>query len=231
MFEHAFFDKTEIEAVYEDGKRYYLTPNGAKYPSVTTVISQRFGTHHLDEWRKRVGEAEANRVSNIAKTRGTAIHNLCERYILNDPKWSKGHMPVNIATFKQIQPVLDQYVGKIYGIEFPLWSDNLKTAGRTDLIAEFDGKMSIVDYKTSKRRKDEDHILNYFVQATCYAHMAAERLNITVPEQIAIVIAVDEDNSQLFMRKTSDYVDMMYSVFKGKTNESLHHRKSGEDNK
>lgn len=228
MFEHSFFDKTEIEAVYEDGKRYYLTPNGAKYPSVTTVISQKFGTHHLDEWRKRVGEAEANRVSNIAKTRGTAIHNLCERYILNDPKYTKGHMPVNIATFKQIQPVLDEYVGKIYGIEFPLWSETLKTAGRTDLIAEFDGKMSIVDYKTSKRRKEENHILNYFVQATCYAHMAAERLNIPVPEQIAIVIAVDEDNSQVFMRKTSDYADMMYSVFGGKPNESIH---SGEGGK
>lgn len=230
MFEHAFFDKSEIEAVYEDGKRFYKTPNGEIYPSVTTVISKKFGTHHLDEWRKRVGEAEAERVSNIAKTRGTAIHNLCERYILNDPKYAKGHMPVNIATFKQIQPVLDQYVGKIYGIEFPLWSDKLKTAGRTDLIAEFDGKMSIVDYKTSKRRKEEDHILNYFVQATTYAHMVAERLNITVPEQIAIVIAVDEDNSQLFMRKTSDYVDMMYSVFGGKTDESLHYGKGREHN-
>jgi len=230
MFEHVFFDTTEIEAVYEDGKRYYLTPNGAKYPSVTTVISQKFGTHHLDEWRKRVGEAEANRVSNIAKTRGTAIHSLCEGYVLNKPDYMKGHMPVNIATFKQIKPVLDEYVTKIYGVEFPLWSDKLKTAGRTDLIADFDGKMSIVDFKTSKRRKDEDHILNYFVQATCYAHMTAERLNISVPEQIAIVIAVDEDNSQLFVRNTSDYVDMMYSVFGGRADESTHTRKSGEHN-
>jgi hypothetical protein len=228
MFQHEFFDKTEIEAVYDDGKRFYKTPNGEIYPSVTTVISKKFGTHHLDEWKKRVGEEEANRISNIAKTRGTAIHSLCERYILNDPNYAKGHMPVNLSTFKQIQPVLDQYVGKIYGIEFPLWSSTLKTAGRTDLIAEFDGKMSIVDYKTSKRRKDEDHILNYFVQATTYAHMLAERLNIDVPEQIAIVIAVDEDNSQLFMRKTSDYVDMMHSVFGGKTDESLHYRESGE---
>jgi ATP-dependent exoDNAse (exonuclease V) beta subunit len=228
MFEHHLFDKTEIEAVYEDGKRYYLTPNGEKYPSVTTKIGEAFGTYHLDQWRKRVGEEEAERISNIAKRRGTAIHSLCEAYIMNDPKYTKGHMPVNVATFKQIQPVLDEYVTKVYGIEFPLWSSNLKTAGRCDLIADFDGKMSIVDYKTSKRRKDEDHILNYFVQATTYAHMLSERLNIAVPEQIAIVIAVDEDNSQLFMRKTSDYVDMMYSIFGGRSNESIYHRQSGE---
>lgn len=228
MFEHHLYKPVEIQDVYEDGKRYYITPDGNRYPSVTTKISEKFGTHYLDAWRARVGEAEADRISNIAKTRGTAIHNLCERYILNDPKYTKGHMPVNIATFKEIKPVLDQYLGKIYGIEYPLWSDTLKTAGRTDLIAEFDGKLSIVDYKTSKRRKEEDHILNYFVQATTYAHMVAERLNIDVPKQIAIVIAVDEDTSQLFMRKTSDYVDMMKSVFGGSSIESQHHRESGK---
>lgn len=228
MFEHQLYEPVELQEVYENGKRYYLTPSGKKYPSVTTKISEKFGTHHLDAWRARVGEAEAERISSMAKRRGTAIHNLCERYILNDPNYKRSHMPVNVATFKQIQPVLDQYLGKIYGIEYPLWSDTLQTAGRTDLIAEFDGKLSIVDYKTSKKRKEEDHILNYFVQATTYAHMVAERLNIDVPKQIAIVIAVDEDNSQLFMRNTADYVDMMRSVFGGSSIESQHQREGGK---
>lgn len=223
MFKHALYDKVEIQDVYDDNKRYYITPDGAKYPSVTTVIGEKFGTYYLDKWRERVGMEEAERISGIAKTRGTAIHNLCEQYILNNPRYTKGHMPVNIATFKQIKPVLDEYLGTVYGIEYPLWSHTLKTAGRSDLFAEFNGIDSIVDYKTSKRRKDEDHILNYFVQTCTYAHMMAERLNIEVPKQIAIVIAVDEDNSQLFMRKTSDYVDMMHSVFiRGESIEGQH---------
>lgn len=226
MFEHAFYEKTEIKDIYDEtGKRFYVTPDGT-FPSVTTVIGQAFGTHFLDEWRKRVGEEEAERISGIAKTRGTAIHNICEQYILNNPRYGKGHMPVNMATFAQIKPVLNEYLGKVYGIEFPLWSTKLKTAGRSDLFAEWNGIDSIIDYKTSKKRKDEDHILNYFVQTTTYAHMMAERLNIAVPKQIVIVIAVDEDNSQLFMRKTSDYVDMMHSVFRGESIEGQHIRES-----
>lgn len=222
-FDLQLYDKTEISDEYEDGKRFYVTPVG-RFKSVTTVIGEHFGTEYLDEWRKRVGHAEAERVGNIAKRRGTEIHKLCEQYILGNPHYKRKAMPVNLATFLQMKPHLDTSLGTVYGIEYPLYSKNLKTAGRTDLIAEYNGKLSIVDFKTSKKLKNENLILNYFIQATCYAVMAKEVLNIDI-EQLVIIIAVDEDNSQVFIKKTSDYVDMMYNVFGG-SNENLHNRGS-----
>ena len=113
IFEHAFFPKIELERVVIDGARHYVTPEGKKYKSVTTILSERTDKTHLLEWRKRVGEAEATKISVQAANRGTAIHNIAEQYLLNETNYPKGVMPANIDTFKKLRPLIDKHIGRI----------------------------------------------------------------------------------------------------------------------
>ena len=133
--------------------RLYTTPDGKKLPSITTVLGATQDKSGLDAWRKRVGEEEANRVMAQASTRGTAVHQLAEDYVNNEENWSKGAMPANLFTFNTIKPLLDKHMNNIWIQEAPLYSERLEVAGRVDCIAEWDGVLSIVDYKTSRRPK------------------------------------------------------------------------------
>lgn len=188
-----------------NGKRFYVTPEGKKYPSVTTITSQ-YNKQAILEWRRRVGEEEATRISTKAAGRGTKVHKLCEDYLNNNLEYTKGHMPNNIVMFKKIQPIIDEYINNIHAIEVPLYSNHLRVAGRVDCIAEFDGKLSVIDFKTANNLKDEEKIQNYFMQCAAYAIMYEERTGIPVP-RIAVVIAVESDKPQLFVKKRNDYVD------------------------
>ena len=185
--------------------RFYMTPDGNKYPSVTTVIG--IGTDHsyLDEWKKRVGEEEAAKVSRKATRRGNAVHSLAEQYMLNNPDYAKGHMPANIASFNYIKPFLDKHVGLIAGLELPLYSDFLRVAGRVDCIAKWDGIWSIIDFKTSKRAKTKEDIFGYMCQESCYSYMFYERTGKTIP-QIVTVMTVDESEPLVFVEKAKNYL-------------------------
>ena len=211
-FFHSPVHLDDLQTTEVDGKRHYLTPEGV-FPSVTTVLSRKTSKQSLDEWRARVGEEEANRVMKLATDRGTAVHNICENYILNK-EYRRGVMPTDMHTFLQIKPYLDLNVGSVYAVEAPLWSSRLKTAGRTDLLAGWQGVNSIIDFKTSKRPKKEEYIENYFIQATCYSLMAEERTALKFP-QIVIVIAVDHEDPQIFVRDRDQYVDRVLEVFAG----------------
>lgn len=188
-----------------NGKRFYLTPEGKKYPSVTTITSQH-NKQSIMEWRKRVGHEEATRISTKAAGRGTKVHKLCEDYLNNQIDYTKGHMPSNVAMFKKIQPLLDQYVNNIHALEVPLYSNYLRVAGRVDCIAEFDGKLSVIDFKTANRSKEENKIQNYFMQCAAYAIMYEERTGIPVP-RIAVVIAVEDDHPQVFVKKRNEFTE------------------------
>jgi genome maintenance exonuclease 1 len=166
----------------------------------------------LYEWRKRVGEAEANKISTQAANRGTAIHTICEQYLLNETNYPKGVMPTNLATFKTLRPIIDENIGMIYGLEHFMYSDLLQTAGATDCIAEFNGVMSIIDFKTSTKLKQESWIQNYFLQATAYALMTEERHNVEVP-QIVILIAVDHEEPQVFVKSKLEYISKVHELF------------------
>lgn len=211
MFIHEFVELTPLSTTTIDGKRHYQTPDGQVYPSVTTITSLH-GKEGILEWRKRVGEEEANKISNKAATRGTRVHKLCEDY-LNNNLVLDGAMPNSIALFKQMQPYLDKYIGKVYGIECPLYSHHLRVAGKSDCIAQFDGKNAVVDFKTANKPKQEHWIQNYFMQCAAYAVAFEERTGIPVP-RIAIVVAVEGDSPQLFVKKRDDYVDMFISYRK-----------------
>jgi genome maintenance exonuclease 1 len=180
----------------------YLTPTGVKYPSITTVLGH-FGKHKIMEWRKAVGEEEANKVAARAAGRGTALHTLCERYIDNLEVFDAKTMPHVKSMFNAVKDVIDNRVGKVYLQEVPLYSDHLRIAGRVDLIAEFDGVLSIIDFKTSSRRKTEDDIKDYFEQEAAYAIMFEERTNIPIVNLVTIM-AVENDKEPLVFKEHRD---------------------------
>jgi ATP-dependent exoDNAse (exonuclease V) beta subunit len=188
-----------------NGKRFYLTPDGNKYPSVTTITSQ-YNKQSILEWRKRVGEEQANQISTKASIRGTNVHKICEDYLNNNENYAKKHMPSSVAMFKKIQPILDEYVNNIHAIEVPLYSNHLRVAGRVDCIAEFDGVLSVIDFKTANKSKEEENIRNYFMQCASYAIMYEERTGTPVP-RIAVVIAVEDDHPQLFVKKRNEFTE------------------------
>jgi hypothetical protein len=171
MFKHNLVPEIDIETTTIDGKRYYVLPNGEKFRSVTTVLDGAMDKTALYEWRKKVGEEEANKISTQAARRGTAVHSIAERYVLNEENYLRGAMPSGIDAFKGVQTLLDNHVDNILGIELPLYSVALKTAGRCDLIAEFDGVPSVIDFKTSRKLKKEEWIESYFLQTTVYSMM------------------------------------------------------------
>ena len=214
-FKHNFVPFVELTTETIDGQRHYVLPDGVtKLKSVTTIISEKSDKTALYEWRKRVGDEEANRISTQAARRGTSIHKIAERYILNEENIYKDEMPINVEMFKTIKNTLDRYVDNILGVELPLYSKALKCAGRTDLVAEYDGKLSIIDFKTSRKPKKEEWIENYFIQSTVYSMMFEWTYKFSVP-QIAIIIAVDDEKTpQTFVMERSRYVERVLEVFR-----------------
>lgn len=203
-FEHVGCDLgyKDLEATTTESGRVYLTPSGKKYPSITTVLGH-FGKHKLMEWRKAVGEEEANRVGRLAADRGTRLHTICEKYIDNEIDIFGKAMPHVKAMFNSIRPILDDRIGKVYLQEVPLYSDHLRIAGRVDLIAEFDGVISIIDFKTSSRRKTAEDIKDYFEQESAYAIMFEERTGIPIVNLVTIM-AVENDKEPLVFKEHRD---------------------------
>jgi hypothetical protein len=210
-FRPQLLELPSIEATTTSEGRYYHTPEG-DLPSVTTVLGRKLDKSGLEAWRARVGEEEANRISTIATRRGSAIHDLAEKYLLDRDDYTTGAMPVNIATFETLRPILDSRVTDVKCIEGALWSNTLNTAGRVDLIASFDAIPSIIDFKTSKRIKTDSDILSYFLQATCYSMMLEERTGIITPN-IVILMAVDHDDPLVFIKSREQYMQQVKDIF------------------
>ena len=200
MFQHIPHDIPKLVRVDSEKGRTYQTPSGNAYPSVTSVLGL-LGKAEIIEWRKRVGEEEANRVSARAARRGTAIHTLCENYLLNT---DVNPGPFDLETFNSIRPFLDK-INNVHCLETQLYSDYLQVAGTVDCIAEYEGKMSIIDFKTSKRLKTRDDIHGYFMQTAAYAVMFEERTGIPVGK-LVIIMAVDDEKPLVFVEKRDDWI-------------------------
>jgi len=206
MFTHVDhgFVLQELTADTSDKGRFYTTPSGAVLPSVTTVLSMQ-DKSGLDDWIKRVGEDEAKRITLQAGRRGTAVHDLAEKYVNNDVNWKRGAMPANLFTFNTVKTVLDKHLDNIWTQEAALYSERLSVAGRVDCIAEWDGVLSIVDYKTSRRPKQREYVEGYFIQESVYAACFFEMTGVPV-KQIVTVIAVDDSEPQVFVEKAMDHL-------------------------
>lgn len=179
--------------------RFYFPSTGEKFPSVTTVLGVQ-DKSGLEAWKKRVGEEEAKRISVQAANRGSDVHLIAENYLNNEPDYGKGRMPINVMTFNTLKPVLDARVNNIYFQEAPLFSRKIKTAGRVDLIAEFDGQLSIIDFKTSRKPKKAEWIEGYFLQTAFYAAAFYERTGIPIKQGV-ILVMVDDDQPQIFVEQ------------------------------
>lgn len=197
-----------------NGKRYYVTPLGSKFPSVTTVLSAGSDKKKsLAQWRERIGEDEAKKVMQRASTRGTKFHNMMEKYLSNDNTLFENVMPDMKQAFNDVKEVIN-LIDNIHYIECPLYSEKLGLAGRTDVIAEFGKTLSIIDFKTSLKLKKEEWITDYFIQATAYREMLREMTGL-IAEQIVIIISVDgETEPQVFIKNPDDYVDLLVSKIK-----------------
>ena len=212
FIEHDF---PSLKRVDSPQGRVYQTITGLKYPSVTSVLSM-MDKSSLYEWRKRVGEEEANRVSARAARRGTAIHSLCEEYL-----YGKNPEPsmFDAQVFNSIKPHLDK-IDNIHALESKLYSDYLRVAGTVDCIAEFDGRLSVIDFKTSRRLKSREDIPGYFIQTAAYAVAFEERTGIPV-SRLVIIMAVDDEQPLIFKEKRDDWIDQFielreaYSKLKG----------------
>ena len=189
---------------FSDGKRYYVTPEGKKLPSVTTVVGAQ-KKQAIMEWRRRVGEEVANKISKQATTRGTNMHSLCEYYLNNEPKPPGVVMPDAKEMFISIKPYLNK-INNIHYQEVGLWSSQLGLAGRVDCIGEYEGRLTVIDFKTSKKAKDRESILDYFWQCTAYALMYEELIGQPIDEFV-IIMAVQDSTPLIFKEKTQDHIE------------------------
>lgn len=182
------------------GVRTYETPNGNKYPSVTTVTGL-LKKNTILEWRKAVGEEVANKISSTAARRGTRIHTLCEKYLKNE---DVAPNLVDYENWNELKEFLNR-IDNIHALEQPLFSHHLQVAGTVDCIAEYNGKLAVIDFKTSKRNKTKDDIYDYFMQCSAYAVAYEEMTGIPVPN-ILILISTDENGVLVFPEKRNAWI-------------------------
>jgi genome maintenance exonuclease 1 len=187
---------------FPDGKRYYTLPDGTRLPSVTTVIGAQ-KKQAIMEWRKKVGEEVANKISKKVTSRGTNVHTLCERYLNNEPLGAM--MPDALEMFKSIKPYLNN-IDNIHYQEVALWSTTLGMAGRVDCIAEYEGVLSVIDFKTSRKIKNIHDIEDYFWQTTAYAIMYEELIGRPI-DDLVVIMAVENEQPLIFKQKTKDHID------------------------
>ena len=189
-------DIQELKTIQEDDGRVYLAPGEKRYPSVTTVVGyekQKF----FAKWRRENPE-EAKRTSD----RGNVLHEACENYLNNEPVREMEQNEKML--FANMRRSIDR-IDNVRALEVPLWSHTLKLAGRVDCVGEFDGKLSIIDFKGSTRRKSPSNITNYFCQATAYSIMWQEMMEEEI-QQIVILISSEDGANQVFVKKPIDYV-------------------------
>ena len=237
-FKHKTVEIEELSTQTINRKRFYQTPEGKLYPSITTVL-QKKKMKGLMEWRQKVGEDVANYIARTAANRGTKVHHMCEDYLNNvqsdwPEKWeehTKHFLPYTL--FGQIRPHLDEKVNNILSQECGLYSDKYRVAGRVDCIAEYNGTPSIIDFKTSTKERNDEWNESYYIQASAYAEMFEERTGIEI-NQIVILVVTEDGIVQEFIKTKHDYLPLLVEVIDDfttdweKENEMVHN--SGNDN-
>ena len=205
---HTCFQGSELERFMIEGVRHYREKGSTiAYPSVTSVLSFINGPKFAD-WRRRVGEEEANRVTKHATTRGTNLHTLFEHFLNNEDitglkEWE---VPLVNLMFRSAKPHLAKHVDNIYQQETQMSSDRLCLAGTVDLICEWDGELAVVDFKTSAKTKPEAWLEGYFVQLSAYWAMFSEKTGV-VPKKLVVFLVAENGDIQIVERRNPlDYL-------------------------
>ena len=192
-----------------DGFRFYDI-NGKNYPSITTVLGIR-KSEALKGWREKIGESVANWEMGRAARRGKSFHTLVEQYIKGETPSIRDVLPLGL--FKLLKPYIDQ-IDNIHLLEAIMYSKKLTVAGQVDCVAEYNGKLSVIDFKTANKERQEDWIDNYFLQTTAYAHMYEETFGTPI-EQIVILIASEDGTTQAFIKNKADYEKELGKAIQG----------------
>ena len=203
----------ELEANTIDGVRYYTLPSGKKAPSITSITSF-YNRQTFINWRKKIGEEEANKITKVATDRGTKFHDLVEKYLSNEDVSSlKGVLPSTKARWIAARESLNK-IDNIHALEKPLYSEYFGIAGRVDCIAEYEGELAVIDFKTSKKIKPEKWLQNYFVQETAYACMYYEMTGISVKKIVTLMVADNGDVKVYEKTNKSDYIKLLTKYIK-----------------
>lgn len=211
-FELKLWSPIETKREYdENGKRWYVAGD-KKYPSVTTALSV-LSERGIAEWRKRIGEEEANKITTQASRAGSALHYVAERYMLQEKSWKLEADPISLAKFLTIKPYIDNCIDEVYGIELQMISHKYMVGGTADCICRYNGMNTILDFKTSRKEKTDDMIMGYFLQAATYGQMCREIYN-WEPEQIVILMAVNDGTSQVFVKNIVPYEKLAEKFYK-----------------
>ena len=203
----ALLDFPVLKTKTIDKKRFYITPEGNEYPSITTVLSPR-NKAGIMKWRKRVGEKVATHIANKAATRGTKVHKMCEDYLngLDMEHHKKDFLPY--CLFNELKDKTFDNINEVIAQEITLYSDKYKVAGRTDLIAEYNGELSIVDFKTSTNERKDSYNENYYIQTTAYAEMFEELTGKPI-NQIVILVVTENGTVQEFIKDKQEYIPLL----------------------
>jgi hypothetical protein len=226
IFNHVgLIEPIEMNTVMIEGRRYYNTPTGNKHKSVTTVISNNAKKQEvLAKWRARVGKEKAQQISSRAATRGNRYHKLAENYMNNEHDDTLyREYPLVWIMFDSSRKILDN-INNIYLQEAALYSDFLGIAGRVDCIAEYNGVLSIIDFKTSAEEKKEEYLYDYYVQETAYACMLQELYDVKV-KQLVTIIACENGDTQVSIQpvkkeyfvKLQEYIREYEEKYEGST--------------
>ena len=213
MFKHVDLNLPKLTRETIDGVRYYSVPDEdelLRLVSITSVTSH-FNKDIFVNWRKKVGNEEADRITKAATTRGTDMHTLTEHYLKNDQVLPEVP-PISDFLFKISKGELNK-IDNIHSLEGALYSKQLGIAGTVDCIAEYDGELSIIDFKTSKKPKPRDWIEHYFVQAMAYGCMLYELKNISVKKLVIIMacengecVVYEEYNKAKYIKLLDKYI-------------------------
>ena len=217
-FNHVELNLPVLDRELIDGVRYYKLPSGnKKLVSITSVISH-YKKDFFNAWRKRVGAEEADKITKRATSRGTDMHTLVEYHLLN--KELPSVQPISEHLFKIAKPTLER-INNIHALEGALYSEVLGIAGTCDCIAEFDGELSIIDFKSSKQPKPRDWIDGYFVQCAAYAAMLYELTGLVVKKFVIIMSCEDGDCVVYEERDKKKYLKLLTEYIRKFVNDKL----------
>ena len=209
---HNFLGDLELQKKETNGIRLYNLPSGDWVPSITSVTSF-YNRQIFADWRKRVGVEEANKITKKATARGTDYHEAAQAYLLNlELKWDE-YKPLTQFMFYNTKPYLDK-INNIHAIERTLYSEYLGLAGRVDCIAEYEGELAVIDFKTSTKIKPEKWLENYFVQEMFYAAAYYELTNIPITKLITLMVTPDGEVKVFDKRNKSDYIKLLVRYIK-----------------
>ena len=221
---HNYLGELELNKKEMNGIRLYNLPNGDWVPSITSVTSF-YNRQIFIDWRNRVGLEEANRITKRATARGTDFHQVCQDYLENKELVWNDYQPMTKIMYHHAKPYLDK-INNIHAIERTLYSEYLGLAGRVDCIAEYEGELAVIDFKTSDKIKPEKWIENYFVQEMFYAAAYYELTEIPIKKLITLMVTPGGEVKVFEKRNKDDYIKLLVRYIK----EFVHHntRSDGE---